>query len=336
MARSTAKAASQSSFKGDEKIVVLCGKEDFLRSQLMRQLREAIADTSGGDVETLRFDGTSATLADVLDEARSMGLMQQHKLVIVDDADEFVKRYREPLERYAASPEESATLVLRSETWHAGNLDKAIAKVGGVIKCEQFKPPEAQKWLMTDAAPRHGVKLTPPAAALLIEHMGTDLGRLDTELGKLAVSLPVGATIQPAQVEAIVGRSSEEAAWEIQSALLSGDGAQIMAKIEELIELARQPEIVVMFAVSDMMRKLHHAAAMSAERANDFVICKELRVWPRERQGPFLKAAKKLGVAKTAKLLAAIVDADRRSKSGLGDFRLNLERFCVQFVDALR
>lgn len=336
MARSTAKSAAASSFRGDEKIVVLCGKEEFLRSLLMRQLRDALQDKSGGDVETVRFDGSSATLADVLDEARSMGLMQQHKIVLVDEADEFVKKYRDALERYAAGPEPSATLILRSETWHAGNLDKAIAKVGGVIKCEQLSPADAQKWITTDAAPRYSVKIAPPAAALLIQHMGTDLGRLDTELGKLAVSLPVGGTIEPKHVEAMVGRNSEEAAWEIQSALLSGDAAQAIGKLEELIELARHPEPLLMFAVSDLARKLHHAAAMVAQKANDFTICKELRIWPRERQGPFMKAARKLGVNRAAALLAAIVDADRRSKSGLGDFRLNLERFCVQFTQALR
>jgi DNA polymerase III delta subunit len=75
---------------------------------------------------------------------------------------------------------------------------------------------------------------------------------------------------------------------------------------------------------------------MVADRANDFIVCKTLKVWPQDRQRPFMAAAKKLGVRRAAAMLKMIVELDSRSKSGLGNFGPNLERFCVQFTSALR
>src|SRR5688572_30933301 len=93
-------SALAASFAGDEKFVVLHGPEAFLQGELTGRLRRAIEEHAG-EVETVHFDGQRAPLADVLDELRSFGLMQQHKLVAVSDADDFVKNHRDALGRYA-------------------------------------------------------------------------------------------------------------------------------------------------------------------------------------------------------------------------------------------
>ena len=140
------------------RILVLYGPEDMLKRAKLDELRDAL--TAGhGEVETFAFDGLSATLADVFDELRGYSLMQTYKLVIVDNADEFTKQHREVLDRYADNPVDHATLVLRAEKWNKGNLDKKIAKVGGVIKCDAPKPAEAAKWLTQRAKSEHGVTL---------------------------------------------------------------------------------------------------------------------------------------------------------------------------------
>lgn len=323
-------------FTGAEPIVVLHGKEPFLQTEHTRRLREAVEGRSSEPVETLRHEGKTAQLADVLDDLRSVGLMQQHKIVIVADADPFITAHREALERYAESPEPTATLVLRPGTWNASwKLHKAIRKVGVVVKCESPNEADAARWLTRRAAEHHRVKLEPRIAGRLVERLGADLGRLDSELGKLAAGLSEGEAITAERIETLVGHASEEKAWEIQEALLSGNPARAIAKLHELIDLAGQPDVLVTYFVADLMRKLHHAAVMLGERQNEFTVCKALRIWPKERQTPFIRAAKRLGTDGAARLLDGLVELDRRSKSGFGKTTPNLERFCIQFTKAL-
>ncbi len=333
-----AKSSKSGMFTGHETLVVLHGAELFLQREKIATLRQAMADASG-EVETIRFEGKSASLAEVLDELRSFGLMQQRKLVVVEDADPFITAHREALERYAEDPAEIATLLLRPNTWNAKwKLHKAIAKVGLVIKCEPLGEQEAQSWLIRQSREAHGVKLSARGASLLIEHIGTDLSSLDNELAKLAVTCGKDKTIELEQIESLVGFASDQMAWAIQESMLSGDPKQILATLHELVHLSRQAEQLVSYFMADLVRKLCIGSAMAAQGAGRFEICKTLKIWPQDRQAPFLDAMGRLGGAKAAPLLAAIVEIDRRSKSGFvrsGENLRGLERFGVQFAEAL-
>jgi DNA polymerase III delta subunit len=75
---------------------------------------------------------------------------------------------------------------------------------------------------------------------------------------------------------------------------------------------------------------------MAAEGADSFQISTTLKIWPRERQQPFISAARKLGVPAAARLLAAALDHDRRSKSGYGEPLAGLERLCARFAAAVK
>jgi DNA polymerase III delta subunit len=109
-----------------------------------------------------------------------------------------------------------------------------------------------------------------------------------------------------------------------------------VAKLHELVDLADHPPELITYFVADMVRKLHHAAVMSSQRINDFTIFSTLKVWPRERQAPFLAAARRLGAAGAARLLEQLVEMDRRAKSGYADATLNLEAFCLRLAGAVR
>ena len=86
-------------------IVILHGPELFLHDEYTRRLVESLK-TSHGEIEHFSFDGSTTPLAVVLDELRSYGLMQSHKLVVIDNASEFMKAAgnRPAMERYAAEP----------------------------------------------------------------------------------------------------------------------------------------------------------------------------------------------------------------------------------------
>ena len=167
----------------ESRIVVLTGKEHFLRSGYTDQLRDQLNESQGGEVEVVRFDGDSTPAADVLDECRSFGLMATHKLVVVDDADRLLNESSRPaFERYAEQPADTATLVLRAEKWNKGKLDKLIEKKGTIIKCDAVAPERAVAWCGGRAKKQHDAALQPRAAQLLVERVGPDLGRLASEI----------------------------------------------------------------------------------------------------------------------------------------------------------
>jgi DNA polymerase-3 subunit delta len=309
----------------DHRIVVLHGKESFLRSEHTRRVLDALRERFGA-VDEFSFDGTSCSLADVLDELRSYGLMSQHKVVIVDQAEQFMQGddRRRAMERYAESPMQDATLILRSGGWRPGTFDKLVAAVGVILKCEAPGAAEAVRWAVARSQKRHGVELSAAGAQALVDRVGPDLGRLDSELGKLAVGAlamggPTGdakVVITPELVKEFTGLSREEQAWEIQGALATGDPAQALAKVDELLRVSRAPEVMLAWSTIDVVRKVHDAAALAAQGQPDGAIAKSLKLWG-DGAAVIVRLARSVPLARAAALLQAAIAADRRMKSGL-------------------
>jgi DNA polymerase III subunit delta len=322
--------SSRTAPTADHRIVVLHGKEAFLRSLYADQLRDALAQAYG-EVESIRFPGASATLADVLDECRSFGLMQQHKLVTVDEADKFVSAQTRPaLERYAANPVDSATLLLRSDGWRPGKLDKAIAKVGVVIKCAPLEYAQAAAWAERRSVKRHDCAIEPTAVKTLLERVGVDLGRLDAELAKLA-AMAMGQPITPELVSQAVGLSREEEVWAIQSRLIGHDPSIAIRAVREALGASKQPTVLVSFAMIDLARKLHASARLMRAGTPDMQVARRVKVWG-DAQRAILSAAHRADPDTLADLLDESVQADAKSKSGRTDPKLALERLAIRFA----
>jgi DNA polymerase III delta subunit len=328
----------------DHRIVVLHGKESFLRSEHTRRVLDALRERFGA-VDEFSFDGTSCSLADVLDELRSYGLMSQHKVVIVDQAEQFMQGddRRRAMERYAESPMQDATLILRSGGWRPGTFDKLVAAVGVILKCEAPGAAEAVRWAVARSQKRHGVELSAAGAQALVDRVGPDLGRLDSELGKLAVGAlamggPTGdakVVITPELVKEFTGLSREEQAWEIQGALATGDPAQALAKVDELLRVSRAPEVMLAWSTIDVVRKVHDAAALAAQGQPDGAIAKSLKLWG-DGAAVIVRLGRSVPLARAAALLQAAIAADRRMKSGLSpEPSRAIEALAVQIATGL-
>lgn len=336
--RKTGEKAARVRLGPGARIVVLHGKEPFLRQAYVDELREAL-DEAGVAYDLIRFDGAQATVGEVLDECRSFGLMAAHKVVVVDSADEWVKgdQSRPLVERYAQSPCDSATLILRAETWRPGKLDKLIEGLGeggGIIRCDSVSEAQAVAWARGRVTRRHGREIDPEAARVLVSRLGPDLGRIDTELGKLATATPEGEAISPQTVRDLVGMSREEEVWGVQAALLSGRTEACLAYMHELLTVSRVPTVLMRWAMTDLARKLHGAARGLASGAPAPAVAGALKLWGPSKDA-IMDAARRVRPETAADLLSAAVEADAAGKSGRGDEVRGLEMLVIRITSAV-
>lgn len=354
-------AGAPGALSASTRVALLMGPELMLHAEHTAALRRAL-ESAHGRVGVFRFDGAAAPVADVLDECRTFGLTEPFKLVIVDNADQFLRARgegeeegdrrdspeglggegaaargagparRELLERYVAAPCESATLLLRSaKKFTVGRLGPLIEKAGAVLKCEELRSPEARAWAIRRAADTHGVELAGDAADLLVERVGTDLSRLESELGKLAAGAGDAGVVTSEAVRELVGRSRDEEVWVIQSALLSGDAATALRSVREALDVSRHHPVLVSWACVDLARKLHGAASGLAAGMRTWDLAGTLRLWGSSRDA-VLEAARRVTPAQAADLLREAVESDVRQKTGAGDPVRGLEILALRFA----
>jgi DNA polymerase III subunit delta len=311
-------------------VLLLGGPEAFLRNSQTAELRKKL-EKQHGEVDVVTFDGATTQAAEVLDECRSFGLMATHKLVIVDQFDELIRQEnRAAFERYAESPPEGATLVLRSKSAAmTGNFEKSLHAAGVLSKCEAMAEGEAIRWVSKHAKQEYRAELEPAAAAALVGRVGTSMMQLHSELGKLAAASGAGGKIGPALVAEFVGVSREEQAFAIQRSLLASEAGVAISHLRHIVGVSRQPATLVMFAMTDLARKLHGLSAGMKAGRSPGELGKALRLW-----GPgtemLTNVARKTPPARTLLFLRACLKADERVKTGLADDERVLEMMVIR------
>ncbi len=331
------------------RIVVLVTEDGFLMREYTRQIADALRDAFG-EIEEFSYDGGSAALADVLDELRSYGLIQRHKLVILENADEFLKEskddddagapgsrpgHRQAMERYAADPVDHATLLMRARTWRAGKIDKAIAKVGMIFKAAALDDAAASAWVVKRCKKQYECEIKPDAAALLVAQVGAELGRLDVELGKVAAYVGTGGVIERSVVGELVGLSREEKVWAVQGAIASGEPRLAMAKFDEFRPIDSGTQTMIAWSIMDLMRKIHAAGRLLGQGENQFSVAKRLKLWG-DAQNAIIGAARRMRPEVAADLLDRAVRTDQHNKSGVGNPVRSLEALAVEIADTIR
>jgi DNA polymerase-3 subunit delta len=344
MAKKSSKSATHDPH---HRIVVYYGPERFLIEEHTRRLGEALEAKFGG-IEQFNFDGETAKPAAVLDELRSYGLMQKHKLVILDHADVFLAGgikddededekkgssvQRKLLEKYAESPVDDATLLMRAESWRAGNLDKSIAKIGEICQFEPLDEAKAAQWCIQRCERRLETTMKADAAALLVQRLGPELLHLDVELKKLASMAGAGKPITRELVDQSVELSREEKVWLIQDAIVTLDPAVMLRKLAELLQVTRAEFVPLSWAVMDLMRKMHLTSQMLRQGEPPGSIFGKARLWG-ETGNRIMAIARKTEPRTIAQLLQQAVEADRAGKSGQGEPIRNLEALLVTIAD---
>jgi DNA polymerase-3 subunit delta len=320
-------------------VCVLFGDEPFLQRQALAKLRQQVVPSEDGEFSVAVLAGDEIELREVFDELSTGSLFGGgQRLVIVEEADDFVSRHRAALEQYVARPKRSAVLVLLVKTWPGTTrLAKAVVETGLPIECKCPPPARLAKWLVAWAKQQHQARLEPGAAEVLIEHVEPDLGLLDQELAKLASLAGTAGPITAELVDQAVGGWRAKTAWDLLDAALNGQTSEALIQLDRLL-LSGEVPIALMGQVGASLRRMA-AAVRLLEQAELTGRRSSLRQ-ALEQAGvkPFVLAKaesqlRRLGRVRAGQLYHWLLEADlalKGTSSSPGRARLLLEEFVVR------
>ncbi|MBN9118920.1 MAG: DNA polymerase III subunit delta [Planctomycetes bacterium] len=239
-------------------VYALVGDEPFLK----RHARERIISVAIGDEDpefaVNVYPGDKLDFSTARNELETLPFLAPCRVVIVEGADAFVTANRSALEAYVAKPSSVGVLVLDVETFPENTkLAKALPDTAK-IACKappSYKLHDLQPWLVGWAKSAHKKKLAPEAAELLLDLVGSSMGLLDQELGKLAVAVGARPEITADDVERMVGRSKAADVFRILDAIGDGKPGEALSIVEELFSEGEDP-MAIMGPLTAQLRKL--------------------------------------------------------------------------------
>ncbi len=245
-------------------VYVLSGDEDFLKRLVIRSLRRWLLGEGDDGFGYSAYAGDKAVWSTVHDELHTLPFLGGRRLVVIDAADPFVTRTRPLLEKYLAEPSATGVLVLDVKSWPANTRLAKLIDNNGTIVCKAPALPRLPDWCVRWCREEHGKDLARPAAQLLVELVGPEMGLLDQELAKLAAYVGEADEIARSDVDGIVGSSRAEEVWTIFGAIGAGNSAEALSVLDRLIDQG-SPVPAILGPFSYQMRMLARAGRLIAQ-----------------------------------------------------------------------
>jgi DNA polymerase-3 subunit delta len=105
-------------------------------------------------------------------------------------------------------------------------VTKLLAKNGLVYESKKLYENQVGDWIKRILASKK-YTIEPKATAMLVEFLGTNLGKINNELEKLQIILPKGSVISPKDIEENIGFSKDFNVFELRKAI--GERNQLKA-----------------------------------------------------------------------------------------------------------
>jgi DNA polymerase-3 subunit delta len=244
-------------------VCVVFGEEPFLKRQVLKVVRQRVLGSADADFSLSVFEGPSAQWAEVVEELSTVAMFGGDKrLVVLEEADDFVSRHRTELEHYVARPKPSGVLVMDVKTWPSTTkLYKAVAASGLPVECTAPKAASLPGWLSAWARQAHQLQLPVTAAEMLIELVGPELGLLDQEIARLALLTQREGKISTDLVRQQVGSWRTKTTWDMLDAALAGDARGAMAQLDRLL-LSGETPIGILGQIAASLRRFAAATRL--------------------------------------------------------------------------
>lgn len=201
-------------------IYFLMGEEPYYIDKLSEYIeKNVLTEEEKGFNQTVLY-GRDVSVEDIVSTAKRYPMMSERQVVIVKEAQE-LSRTIDKLESYAENPMASTVLVI---CYKYKTLDKRkkvtklIAQKGLVFESKKLYENQVSDWIKRILSGKK-YAIDPKASAMLVEFLGTDLSKINNELEKLQIILPVGSTITPHHIEENIGFSKDFNNFELLKAL---------------------------------------------------------------------------------------------------------------------
>ena len=208
------------------------GEEEYFIDKAIDYAEHHILNESEASFNLSVFYGKDANWADVLNACRRYPMFAERQVVLRKEAQQM--KDVEKLEPYIETPLSSTVFVI---SYKEKKLDarkkfaKLVKENGVLVTTKKMYDKDVPAWTQ-ELVHSKGLTISPRGLALLVDHIGNDLTRIENEIDKLSVNLGKGTNITEDDIEKYIGVSKDYNVFELQAALAAKDLARTIRIIQ--------------------------------------------------------------------------------------------------------
>ncbi len=199
------------------------GEEEFFIDKVVEYAEHNILSESEASFNLSVFYGKDANWADIINACKRYPMFAERQVVLLKEAQQM--RDIEKLESYIDNPLSSTILVV---SYKDKKLDarkkfaKLVKEKGVMVSTKKMYDKELPQWTQ-ELLQVKGLTISTKGLALLVDHIGNDLTRIENEIDKLSVNLGKRTNITEDDIEKYIGVSKDFNVFELQTAMAAKD-----------------------------------------------------------------------------------------------------------------
>jgi DNA polymerase-3 subunit delta len=308
---------------------LLEGEDSYLRLQRREEIIAAtVADEMRG-FAVVHLDLRKTPLAQVLAQASTAPLLSPKQVLVLAPVEALGEEDLARLEEYLEAPAEFTVLVFEAE-----KLDRRTRAARLLLdRCQRVEvstpdDSSAQR-AVREFARALNVKLSPDTIEDLVFVLGTDQGRLHSELEKLRAYVGPGAEVSSVDVGLLVSSARQFSVFDLVDLLAERRPAEALARLRHLLDAGESP-IGIVGLLAWLYRQLLVARALP-RNLPPWRAAQALRA-PRTRVEALLRQARRFSEEELRAGFEALRDADVDLKSGTPNPSATLEVLVVKLA----
>ncbi len=202
------------------------GEEEYYIDKLVDFAEHNILNESESSFNLTVFYGRDAAWADVINACRRYPMFSERQVVLLKEAQHM--RDVEKLEAYIENPLASTVFVVAYKDKKIdgrSKMAKLLKQKAVLVSTKKIYDNQLPEWTQ-ELISSKGFSISPKGLALLVDHIGNDLVRIENEVEKISINLGKRKTITEEDIEEFVGVSKDFNVFELQSALAKKDLAK--------------------------------------------------------------------------------------------------------------
>ena len=205
-------------------IYLFYGEEPYYIDELSDYLTEHVLNDVEKEFNQVVLYGRDSSTAQVVNSCKQFPMIGERQLVVLREAQDMDLKKEDNLNlllSYANHLQPSTILVIcHKYKAPPAKLVKALvaSKQAVTIESKRKYDNEMPGWITTQVK-SNGYTISDKAANMLVEYLGTNLEKINNELGKLFINLPKTQVITENEIEKYIGISKDYNIFEFQRAL---------------------------------------------------------------------------------------------------------------------
>ncbi len=329
------------------------GPEPYQRDRCRRALIDAMLPPEDREQGFTRHDLDQISLAEALDDARSLSLFASRRVIWLASAEAALPRGKAAasddeesgggtgdtaeLAAYLRAPTPDTVLVIEASRYDFEGEDKArlervqkfYAAVPAQVEFKQFSP-EAARGLAQTLAKQAGLQLGLAELALLLDATAGDVARIAIEIEKLRLYAGADRKVTAEDIAALVPDAQATTIFALVAALGRGDRTRALQILDTLAREGEYMPLALTFLATQFRMALvaREANLRGAGQIQSHFNALGARIWP-ERARQIEQTVQAFPKAQLERAVVRLFEADRSLRDARPDDRIVMEEMIL-------